>query len=64
MNPITTPTTLANTATIAGIRLIDLAAFAGLALVWVFVFAMLYGIYKVLRSKARGDAGWGDSPGF
>jgi hypothetical protein len=31
--------------------------------VWIFVFAMLYGIYKVLRSKARGDAGWGDSPG-
>jgi hypothetical protein len=63
MNPIATSATLANT-TIAGVRLIDLAAFAGLALVWVFVFIMLYGIYKVLRSKARGDAGWGDSPGL
>ncbi len=49
---------------ISSVRLIDLAAFAGLALVWVFVFAMLYAIYKVLRSKARGDAGWGDSPGL
>jgi hypothetical protein len=48
----------------AGIHLIDLAAFAALALVWVFVFAMLYAIFKVLRSKARGDAGWGDSPGL
>ena len=63
MNPIATSATLANT-TIAGVRLIDLAALAGLALVWVFVFIMLYGIYKVLRSKARGDAGWGDSPGL
>jgi len=48
----------------AGIQPIDLAAFAALALVWVFVFAMLYAIFKVLRSKARGDAGWGDSPGL
>ncbi len=47
-----------------GVRPIDLAAFAALAFVWIFVFALLYGIYRVLRSKARGDAGWGDSPGL
>lgn len=48
----------------SGLHLIDFAAFLALALVWIFVFAMLYAIYKVLRSKARGDAGWGDSPGL
>jgi len=47
-----------------GPGLIDLAAFVALALVWVFVFAMLYAIYRVLRSKARGEPGWGDSPGL
>lgn len=48
----------------SGIHLIDLAAFLALALVWVGVLAMLYAIYRVLCSKARGDAGWGDSPGL
>jgi hypothetical protein len=48
----------------SGIQPIDLAAFLALALVWIFVLAMLYAIFKVLRSKARGDAGWGDSPGL
>ncbi len=48
----------------SGIQPIDLAAFIALALVWIFVLAMLYGIYKVLRSKARGDAGWGDHAGL
>jgi hypothetical protein len=47
-----------------GIRPIDLAAFLALGFVWIFVLAMLYGIYKILRSKARGEAGWGDSPGL
>lgn len=47
-----------------GIRPIDLAAFLALGLVWIFVLAMLHGIYKILRSKARGEAGWGDSPGL
>lgn len=51
-------------APISGPGALDLAAFFALALVWVFVFAMLYAIYRVLRSKARGDAGWGDSPGL
>lgn len=48
----------------SGLHLIDLAAFLALALVWVFVLTMLYAIYKVLRSKARGDAGWGDHAGL
>lgn len=55
------PTT---TAAITGIRWIDLAAVAGMALVWIFVAALLYGIFQILRSKARGDRGWGDSPGL
>ena len=46
------------------IRPIDLAAFLALGVVWIFVLAMLVGIYKILRSKARGEAGWGDSPGL
>ena len=52
------------TATITGIRWLDLAAFAGMAIVWIFVAALLYGIYRILRSKARGDGWWGDSPGL
>lgn len=55
------PTT---TATITGVRWIDLAAFAGMALVWLAVLGLLYGILQILRSKARGDRGWGDSPGL
>jgi len=47
-----------------GLHAIDLAAFLALAVVWIFVLAMLYAIHRVLRSKARGDAGWGDSPGL
>jgi hypothetical protein len=61
---MTTLATLPDPQAAAGIQLIDLAAFVALALVWIFVFAMLYAIFKVLRSKARGDAGWGDSPGL
>jgi hypothetical protein len=52
------------TASITGIRWLDLAAFAGMAIVWIFVAALLYGIYRILRSKARGDGWWGDSPGL
>jgi hypothetical protein len=52
------------TAAITGIRWLDLAAFAGMAIVWIFVAALLYGIYRILRSKARGDGWWGDSPGL
>jgi len=48
----------------AGVRWIDLAAFLAMGLLWIFVFAMLYGIYRILRSKARGDRDWGDSPGL
>lgn len=46
------------------VRWIDLAAFFAMGLLWILVFAMLYGIYRILRSKARGDSGWGDSPGL
>lgn len=44
-------------------RWIDLAAFAVMGLLWLGVFAMLYAIYRILRSKARGDARWAD-PGL
>ena len=37
---------------------------ARIALLWIAVFAMLYGIYRIIRSKARGDTDWGDSPGL
>ena len=47
-----------------GVRPIDLAAFLALGLVWICVLAMLHAIHKILRSKARGEAGWGDSPGL
>lgn len=47
----------------ASFRWIDLAAFAAMALLWLGVFAMLYAIYRILRSKARGDARWGE-PGL
>jgi predicted phage tail protein len=57
-----TPTTTA--AAITGVRWIDLAAVAGMALVWIGVAALLYGIFQILRSKARGDRGWGDAPGL
>ena len=42
----------------AGFRWIDLAAFAAMALLWLGVCAMLYAIYRVLRSKAQGAASW------
>lgn len=42
---------------------IDLAAFFVMGLLWIVVFAMLYAIYRILRSKARGSY-WGDSPGL
>lgn len=48
----------------AGVTWIDLAAFIVMGLLWVAVFAMLYGIYRIIRSKARGDTDWGDSPGL
>jgi len=47
----------------AGIRWIDLAAFAAMALLWLGVCAMLYAIYRILRGKARGDVRWGE-PGL
>ena len=47
----------------AGFRWIDLAAFAAMALLWLGVCAMLYGIYRILRSKARGDGDWAE-PGL
>jgi hypothetical protein len=46
-----------------GLRWIDLAAFAAMALLWLGVCAMLYAIYRILRGKARGDARWGE-PGL
>lgn len=52
------------TAAITGVRWIDLAAVAGMALVWLSAAALLYGILQILRSKARGDRGWGDAPGL
>lgn len=48
----------------AAVPWIDLAAFLVMGLLWILVFAMLYGIYRILRSKARGDSYWGDSPGL
>lgn len=47
----------------AGLRWIDLAAFAAMALLWLGVSAMLYAIYRILRSKARGGADWAE-PGL
>ena len=52
------------TAAITGVRWIDLAAVAGMLLVWLCAAGLLYGIFQILRSKARGDRGWGDSPGL
>ncbi len=60
MNTNTTETQLAA----AGVTWLDLAAFIVMGLLWVAVFAMLYGIYRIIRSKARGDTDWGDSPGL
>lgn len=51
-------------AAITGVRWIDLAAVAAMAVVWIGAAWMLFAIYKVLRSKARGEPGWGDSPGL
>ena len=51
-------------AMIEGVRWIDLAAFLVMGVLWLFILAMLLGIAKILRSKARGDDGWGDSPGL
>lgn len=48
----------------AGVSWIDLAAFIVMGLLWIAVLAMLYGIYRIIRSKARGDTDWGDSPGL
>lgn len=48
----------------ADVPWIDLAAFIVMGLLWIVVFAMLYAIYRILRSKARGDTYWGDSPGL
>lgn len=46
------------------VRWIDYAAFVVMGVLWVCFFALFYGIYLVLRSKARGDSWWGDSPGM
>lgn len=46
------------------VRWIDLVAFVAMGALWLLVFLMLYGIWRILRSKHRGDAGWGDSPGM
>lgn len=46
------------------IRWLDYAAFVAMGLLWLVFFAMFFAIYKVIRSKARGDDGWGDSPGL
>ena len=59
-----TTTMLAEISTTAGVRWIDLAALAVMGLLWLFVLGLLFGIFKILRSKARGDSGWGDSPGM
>jgi hypothetical protein len=48
----------------AGVPWIDLAAFVAMGLLWIAVFAMLHAIYRIIRSKARGDTDWGDSPGL
>lgn len=52
------------TAAITGVRWIDMAAVAAMAVVWIGAALMFFAIYKVLRSKARGEPGWGDSPGL
>jgi hypothetical protein len=49
---------------VEGVRWIDWAAFLVMGVLWLFIFAMLLGIALILRSKARGDGGWGDSPGL
>lgn len=56
--------TTQSAAAFTGVRWIDLAAFAGMLLVWLVAAVMLYGIYRILRSKARGEGWWGDSPGL
>ncbi|MBA3545727.1 MAG: hypothetical protein H0T76_04520 [Nannocystis sp.] len=48
----------------ADVRWLDLAAFIAMGVLWLAVFAMLYAIYRILRSKARGGSDWGDSPGL
>lgn len=59
-----TPDTIDPTIAAASVRWIDLAAVFAMAALWLLVAAMLAGIWQILRSKARGDAGWGDSPGL
>jgi uncharacterized membrane protein YedE/YeeE len=61
---MTTMSLLGELPMIDGVRWIDLAAFLAMGLLWVFVLGMLFGIYRIIRSKDRGDAGWGDSPGM
>ncbi len=48
----------------ADVRWIDFAAFIAMGVLWLLVFTMLYAIYRILRSKARGGSDWGDSPGL
>ena len=55
---------LETTAVSVDVRWIDLAAFIAMGALWLLVALMLYGVWRILRSKARGDAGWGDSPGM
>lgn len=61
---MTLTTLTLETPTITAVRWIDAAAFLAMAALWLAIVAMLVGIALILRSKARGDAGWGDSPGL
>jgi hypothetical protein len=59
ITPVLEPTVVS-----ASVRWIDLAAVLAMGGLWLLVFLMFVGIWRILRSKARGDAGWGDSPGL
>ncbi|MCA9692102.1 MAG: hypothetical protein R3A51_21450 [Nannocystaceae bacterium] len=56
----TTPTA----AEIDGVRALDLAAFGALALVWLLVAALLYGLSVIIRERAAGRGDWGASAGL
>lgn len=61
---LTMQTMLREPPVIDGVRWIDWAAFIAMGVLWLFIAAMLVGIAMILRSKGRGDGGWGDSPGL
>lgn len=55
--------TILDTFALFGARWFDYAALAGMLALWGLLAAVLLGMYRVLRRKARGEDWWGDAPG-